>query len=139
YRAMEARFSLDASIGLTSGERFALRQLYPDAQKGRVMAVGRRGDLLSIPLHGTDALVLEVSPLPAEIHDPLLVGSAGTANLHDSQLDLTDISGEPGTTLPLQVLVPNPASVRKVKLNGLNVAFSRTNNSIQVTVRFEGK
>src|SRR5437868_11650353 len=40
YRPLSAEFKLDASIGLKEGKRFLLRQLYPDAEKGKLLAGG---------------------------------------------------------------------------------------------------
>lgn len=38
YRVVPAEFVLDGTIGLSSGKRFALRQLHPDAERGRLFA-----------------------------------------------------------------------------------------------------
>ena len=56
---------LGQAIGLNSGDRFILKQLYPDAQRGRVLAAAgkafwNRGDRVQLPLAGADAAVPEL-------------------------------------------------------------------------------
>jgi hypothetical protein len=144
YRALPAQFRLDPSIGLASGERFTLRQLYPDAEKGRLLAPPGKafwslGDSVTLPLAGADALVLEVSPAPARVEQPLLVGAVGQAALSAGQLTLTGLLGEPGSERAVAVALPAGQQVASVTANGKPVAFVQTGAFVALNLRFVGQ
>ena len=101
-------FTLDASIGLTTGDRFVLRELYP--RPGRLLGQGdvgpwHRGDIVSLPIKGPQAVVLEVVPAAA-IQLPAVLGATGQAALDGENLTLSGLEGEMGTTAALSVLLP---------------------------------
>ena len=67
YRPLRAAFKLDASIGLTRGAAFVLKELYPQAGAlhGKPGAgFWRLGDAVSLNLGATSAMVLEIVPAP---------------------------------------------------------------------------
>ena len=120
YRELNASFTLDTSIGLTTGDAFVLRELYP--QPGRLLgkdASGAwiRGDTVKIPIKGPDARVYELVPAN-KIARPALLGAAGTATLTGGELALTKVSGPVGQALDLGVLLPDGQAVTKVTVNG---------------------
>ena len=120
YRTLDAQFTLDASIGLTSGDRFVLREFYP--RRGRLLGQPesgplRRGDKVSLPIKGPEAMVLEVVPAAA-VQLPALLGAAGQAALDGESLTLTSVEGEPGTTAALTVLLPPGKKVASLRVNG---------------------
>ena len=144
YRALPAEFTLDDSIGLTASGDFLLRQLYPEEGKGRLLtsaagAFFAHGEHVSIPMPGTEALVLEVVPAPKHIDVPLLIGGAGKAALHDGALDLTEVTGEPGTQGELRVLLPGDEPVHTLSVNGAPVPFTQAGALVTFQVRFAGQ
>lgn len=141
YRAMRAGFRLDASICLESGGPFVLRQLYPDAEKGKLFAppggtTWRMGDEVSLSLPGTDALVLEVAPVPAG--RPLLFQSKGDVTLNEGRLQITGAAGEPGTDSDLTVLLADDRPINTVAVNGTPCRFRQNGNTVTVPVSHVG-
>ena len=143
YRALPVEFALDQSIGLTSGAQFTLRQLYPDAEKGRLLAPPGKafwslGDKISLLLSGAESLVLEISPPPARLEQPLLVGAVGSAALSDGSLELTGVLGEVGLVREIAVALPEGRQVSGVTVNGSKVAFSQSGALVSLKLRFGG-
>jgi hypothetical protein len=143
YRPLPARFRLDASIGLTRGRQFLLRQLYPDPEQGRLLAGGeggfwRYGDTVSLPMPGTDALVLAVGPAPKRLTEPLLFNVVGHAALVRHQLRLTDVKGEAGTLQQVEVRLPSRRRVAEVTANGVPVRFNRSGAMVSARIHFAG-
>ncbi|HEV2328902.1 MAG TPA: hypothetical protein VGY56_08965 [Verrucomicrobiae bacterium] len=142
YRQLAVQFTLDKSIGLTNGGPFVLRQLYPDAEKGKFFApptnaLWQPGDSVSITMPGADALVLEVTNAPA-LTQPLLLGAAGNAALVGKQLFLTNVVGEDGATTELKVLLPSRQNVTSVSVDGVPENFQQTSNLVTFSVNFAG-
>ena len=78
--------------------RFVLRELYP--RRGRLLGQPergpwRRGDKVSLPIKGPQAMVLEVVPAAA-VQLPALLGAAGQAALDGESLTLTGVEGDDG-------------------------------------------
>ena len=141
YRALTAQFKLDQSIGLTNGGPFILRQLYPDAEKGKLIAPPNQpgwnlGDAVSLPMPGADALVFEVTNAP--IAAPLLLGALGTASFNAGQLLLTNIIGQVGTRADLKIILPSGTVVTNATVNGLPVGFQQSSNLATLSVNFAG-
>ncbi|HET7620052.1 MAG TPA: hypothetical protein VFK20_16210, partial [Vicinamibacterales bacterium] len=118
-RRLEADVSLDESIGLTRGEHFVLRELYP--LEGRLVGkpgagVWTRGDRLTLPMEGASALVLELQPDTGTA--PLLFNAPGSARIDGDRLILTGVSGSVGSESTLMIRVPSNARVREVSVNG---------------------
>jgi hypothetical protein len=150
YRAMPADFTLDSSVGLVAAkadEWFEIRQLYPDAEKGRLIfdrhPFWKAGETVSIELAGTDAMVLEVTPAPApaSITQPVLFGAVGTAEIRGAGLVLTGVKGEVGTSRQVPVLMPTGTGehVSTVSVNGKPIdIFERHDTSITLGLDFAG-
>lgn len=142
YRPLQANFTLNRSIGLTHGGPFVLRQLYPDAEKGKLFAppsgaFWRLGDSVSLPMPGADALVLEVAKAP-RLTQPLLLGARGAAAIHNGVLSLTNVTGQMGRRTSLRVALPEALAIRALSVNGAPNAFQRHGNTVDATVRFAG-
>jgi len=128
YRALEAEFALDRSIGLKEGKSFVIRQLYPDAEKGKVIgnskAFWEYGRKVSLAVPGTDVVVLEVEAAPERIEQPVLFNVKGSVSLRDEQLEIQDAIGEVGRHAIFGVQVPAGAVVKRVRVNGKTVSFA---------------
>ncbi len=144
YRALPAAFRLDGSIGLTHPGPFTLRQLYPDAERGRWLAPPGRafwelGDTVTTPMAGAEAVVLEVSPAPQRVEQPLLLGSVGRATLHGNDLALEGIRGEVGTVRELTVLLPEGRSAASATVNGVGIPCRQEGQRVTLPLRFQGQ
>ncbi len=139
---LEARFKLDASIGLLKGEPFVLREIHPE--EGRLIAAGpealwKAGSEVVLPMAGREALVLEVFPAPAEIQEPALFNATGSAALRGTSLLLSQVSGEIGTEKDILVLLPKDKRVRALSVNGLSFPFRQDKDQVTATIRFPGR
>jgi hypothetical protein len=137
----EARFRLDASIGLVKGERFMIKELYPEEGRlvGSVSGLWAHGGEVVIPMAGREAGVYEVFPAPDEIAEPVLFNVRGAARLSSTRLVLTGVTGEPGTSRTFVVLVPSNARVRVLSVNGVGHPFKADKGVVTATVRFAGR
>jgi hypothetical protein len=143
YRQFAAELPLDQSIGLTTGDSFILRQLYPDAEKGRLLAppggaFWKRGDKVPLPLSGADGLALEVVPAPARVEQPLLLGAVGDAKLSGSKLELTGVRGEVGLERQVSVVLPEGQQVSTATVNGSKADFRQSGSVAVMKLRFAG-
>ncbi|MGE5296978.1 MAG: hypothetical protein ACM3VT_19315, partial [Solirubrobacterales bacterium] len=143
YRPREARFTLDQAVGLTQAGSFVLRQLYPDAEKGRLWtpesgAFWNTGDTVALTLPGAEALVLEVAPAPKTLPEPLLLGACGKVSWSGDALELTEVTGEVGTRRSLVVVLGKTSTVRSVKVNGVKRDFLQTGPLVRLDVLFAG-
>lgn len=148
YRSLPAVFNLDQTIGLEQGDRFLLREVYP--QKGRILGkpgVGSwsRGDEVNLPLDGTSATVFELIPTPSSTQPILLNTAANTASLAKptavltgGTLTLAHIAGEPGTPQELGVLLPTDTRVEKMIVNGEAVKSKQTGRYVSSELQFSG-
>lgn len=141
YRERNAELVLNASIGITSGGAFILRELYPHA--GRLIGkpgngVWQRGDRVNLPIKGPEALVLELVPAAA-VKRPALLGATGTAELTGDQLTLSQVCGPVGHELDLSVLLPERSAVAKVTVNGYVMpSFITADGIVTIRVTFAG-
>lgn len=141
YRALHAEFPLDASIGLTQGKEFLLRELYP--RPGRLLGrpqtgLWRLGDWVRLPIKGPEALVVQVLPAN-EIKRPALLNATGRAALHGDHLAITGAEGEIGHTTELTVLLPAGRKLAKVSWNGRDLpSFRRQVDAVSLPVTFAG-
>lgn len=144
YRALPAEFRLDASIGLGAGDRFLIRQLYPEGRLEHwltppVAGFWSRGERVSLDLPGTTALVLEVTPAPTKIEHPWLLGAPGSGVLVGEKLELGNVLGEMGTEQTIRVLVPEGRKVSSVVAGDLELPFRQEEAVVSVKVRFQGE
>ncbi|MBN1422039.1 MAG: hypothetical protein JXP34_24920, partial [Planctomycetes bacterium] len=132
YRALDAEFVLDGSIGISRGDRFLLREMHPI--EGRFIGkpgagVWSRGDRVSIRIKGPQAMALEVVPEAAVLR-PAVIGACGRAAIEDGALRLTGVRGEEGTRQETAVLLPAGAEVRSVTVNGAAIPDPRRSGDI---------
>jgi hypothetical protein len=141
-RRLRARIALDASIGLTSGERYLLREMHP--LEGRHLGklgeeFWHRGDTVTVTLDGGSALVLEVAPAPLDINEPVLFGVPGTARVASGVLTLTAVRGEAGTVARFAVVLPSNTVVNRATVNGVDAAIvARHGDVVEVAAHFGG-
>jgi hypothetical protein len=148
YKQMPAEFALDGTIGLTGGERFLLREVYP--QKGRLIGKAMagewsRGDRVDMQLDGTSATVLELIP-EEKLDHPLLFNASGprpaiqpTVSIKGETLSIDHVSGEPGTVQDIGVLLPREAGTLSVIVNGSTRRVNKSGRYIEVPLKFKGQ
>ncbi|HNQ88819.1 MAG TPA: hypothetical protein PKM73_09415 [Verrucomicrobiota bacterium] len=141
YRELTAEIPLDATLGLTRGEAFLLRELYPRANRlwGDPQAgVWPRGSTVRLPIKGPEALVLEVVPA-GRIRRPTLLNAAGSARLRGGTLDLESVEGPCGASVQLTVLLPSKRPIQQVRVNGHSfIGFIQQGDRVTVPVTFAG-
>jgi hypothetical protein len=142
YRKLDAGFTLDKSIGLAKGDEFIITQLYPREGEGLLLGkpgagTWKAGDKVTLPMDGTSAVVLAINPAP-KTSQPTLFNAPGKAALKGESLELSEVSGEVGTTCDLIVALPSSEPVKTVTVNGRNAEFSQTGTSVALTVKFDG-
>jgi len=147
YKHLPAEFVLDDSIGLTSGQKYFLREIYPFP--GRALGnprhgVWARGDRVHLVLDGTSATVFELLPTP-DNGQPVLFNAAALssgnpprAELSGTSLVLGHVAGEPGTTQAIGVLLPGETQVATLTVNGKAQNFTQTGRYVEAQVRFDG-
>ena len=145
YEEVPVNFQLDPSIGLTEGDHFLLREIYP--REG--MLIGKAGagawsfgDAVPMTLEGTSARVLEVVPLAQPVKRPLVFGSAAsnsTATINGGAVSLENVAGEPGSIQEVGVLLSDAVPVRSISVNGNDVPFVQTGAYAASQVRFAGQ
>ncbi len=141
-RRLTARVALDGSIGLTSGRRLALREVYP--REGRLIGQARRGywergDTLAVTLDGGSAMVVQLLAAP-EVSAPVLFGAPGEARLERGQLRLTGVRGEVGMSEDLMVALRSDEPVRELLVNETVVPFAQVAPGvISARVRYAGE
>lgn len=148
YKQLSADIVLDESIGLTAGRNYLIREMEPFA--GRMLGkaqrgVWTRGDHVHLILGGTSATILELTPAPPS-EQPLVFNAAmlstdrpATASLEGSALAVTHVSGEPGTTQAIGVLLPIDTRVTSLTVNGRKQSFMQRGTYIEAKVRFAGE
>jgi hypothetical protein len=141
YGRMEARFRLDASIGLARGTWFVVRELHP--WEGRLIRgpsgeLWEHGEEFVMEMDGTQAVVLEIFPMPEDYNEPLLFGCPGEAAVKNRILTLTEVKGEPGTEHNIRVLLPGGVTIRGLRVNGKTVPFKQDGRRVDARLRFSG-
>ncbi len=144
YREMPVELTLDKSIGCSLQGPFTVKQLYPDAEKGRLLpapgkAFWSRGDKLSIQLPATEAWVLEVSPAPQRVDAPILLGAVGRVAVNGNRLVLDGVLGEPGSERALAVVLPEGLQAGELSVNGVPAKYSQAGAMVTAKVRFAGE
>lgn len=146
YKQLPAQFVLDKTIGLSQGSKFLLREIYP--QRGRLWGkpgagAWMRGDAVNLQLDGTSATVLELEPLD-HVGQPLLFNDGSTqpsgeqVHLAGSALRLAGVTGEPGTSRSIDVLLPRATKIKTVQVNGRDLPFHQAGNYVETPVAFAG-
>jgi hypothetical protein len=148
YRSLTAAFHLDATIGLTNGDKFLLREVYP--QRGRLLGKPGAGlwsfaDEVHLTLDGTSATVFELIPAQSSAQ-PIILNAASdnsssskpAAVLTGSTLSLSHIAGEPGTQQEIGVLLPTAIHIEKMSVNGRAVEPTQTGRYVSAGLHFSG-
>lgn len=141
YRELIAEVTLDAAIGLTGGDTFLFRELYPrvdrllgDPQAG----VWHRGATVRLAIKGPEALVLEVVPA-SRIRRPALLNASGSARLRGGALSLESVEGPCGASIQLTVLLPSKRPIEQVRVNGQSfIGFIQQEDQVTIPVTFAG-
>jgi len=141
YRKMNAEFKLDASIGLTKGESFTIKELFP--QENKYIGSPQNGlfkyaDNVSIPMDGTSAVVLQIEPVKS-VSRPILFNSTGKADIASSALVLSDVTGQFGEEKELLVLLPDEKAIKEVTVNGKKIDFIQKGKAVSCKVKFAGQ
>jgi hypothetical protein len=137
----EARFKLDASIGLVKSGKFMIKELYPEEGRlvGSAEGFWAHGSEAVITLAGREAAVYEIFPAPEAIEGPVLFNVRGAASLKSNRLALTGVTAETGTARRLLVMLPAKARVRALSVNGVTHPFKSDGGLVTATVRFAGR
>ena len=147
YKQLPAQFVLDETIGLAKGEKFLLRQVYPE--NGKLLGkpgtgAWSRGDIVRLTLDGTSATVFELVP-EGQVLKPILFNAVAlnstvpaTAELKGSTLSVVHAAGEPGTVQSLGVLLPSAFNVSSVTVNGTAVKFTQSGAYVEAQAKFKG-
>lgn len=141
YRKLKAEFALDKTIGLTKGDKFIIKELYPQEDRligGTNKALWNYGDKVVIPMGGARAMALQIEPVNESITEPILFNCSGKATLKNSSLDLTDVEGEIGTETELLVLLPKDNKIENVTVNGKKVSSEQKGKIVTCKVKFAG-
>ena len=143
YRRMNARFKLDASIGLETNGPLVLKQLYPDGGKGtqfgrRGGGYLQRGDEVALSMEGASAMVLELQPAPAEETLTVLNVPGHVALDNDGTVKLTDVRGEYGAVTKAAVVLPKDKTVSGLYVNGVKQNFTQTGRVLTAEIQFAG-
>jgi hypothetical protein len=140
-RKMDAEFYLDQSIGLMSGERFTISELYPVEGK----LIGKPGfglwsysDKVTISMDGASALVLKIDPVSNLLKKPMLFNVKGNVEFEGNSLILTNVSGETGTLIEALVLTAGDQPVEAVEVNQKKINFYKNKNLISLDLKFSG-
>lgn len=141
YRKMTAEFTLDSLIGLTKGREFIISEIYPLESRliGKPGAgVWKFGDKVKLELEGANAMVLEICT-PLVSAKPLVYNSIGDADLKGTKLELTNITGEKGTSSDLIVTLPFLKKISSLTINGFPAAFEQKDMVITTKASFTGE
>jgi hypothetical protein len=136
YRPLTSTISLDASIGLTGGEKFILKEIYPAngiVEKGILLY----GEKVQLDMPGISARIFKIEPVNNNIK-PILINSTGDVSIDSKILRLKNISGVIGAKKIISVLLPGKQLVTALFVNGKKVAFSQSGERVNCTVQFKG-
>ena len=146
YQRLSAHLRLDASIGLTAGTRFLIKEI--DPQSGRWLGkpgagIWSYGDEIDLPLDGTSATALEIVPYTenprALIFNTPTADGAATASVRQAQINVAHVAGEPGTSQEIGILLPSSQHITKVVIDGTPVQFEHAGRYYGAHVNFAGK
>jgi len=137
----EARFTLDASIGLLKGDRLMIKELYPEEGRlvGSAEGLWAYGSEVVLTLPGRDAAIYEVFPAPAEITEPILFNVRGEVSMRSTRLVLTGVTAEAGTAHQVLVLFPKDVRVRALSVNGVGHPYKSGDGRVTTNVRFASR
>ncbi|MBT4034550.1 MAG: hypothetical protein HOB84_10430 [Candidatus Marinimicrobia bacterium] len=139
-RQLDAEFSLDASIGLMSGQNFLLKEIYPREQflGQHENGIWSFGEQVSIPLDGASSRVLKLIPVEQGPEKAKLLNLPGTATLKWGTLVLNDLSVEVGSRVEAMVLMPKGKKIRRVKVDGQKTPFTQEGSIVRISIESSG-
>jgi hypothetical protein len=147
YKQLQARFSLDETIGLTTGEKYLLKEVYPES--GRLLGksgagLWSRGDVVNLALDGTSATVFELIP-EGDVQRSTLINAAvlrsdapPAVELRRGNLVVAHVAGEVGTVQTLGVMLPANSSISSMTVNGNGAKFTQSGRYVEAQVHFKG-
>lgn len=141
YRLMTAEFTLDESIGVTKGDRFVLRELYP--VEGRLHAAPggtwAKGEPVRMPIKGPEARVLELVPAD-ELDLPAVLNVTGSVKVsRGGEVEITGARHLHGHRRDIVVLLARDTPVTRVRVNGVAIGnFEQKGRVLAVPVMFGG-
>lgn len=140
-RELQAEFRLDQSIGLQSGEKFLLTQIYPieglnigHPQKGFYDF----GDSVKIQMPGIEAVVLQIKAANKNPIEPILFNAQGDLRSEAGVLQIKSLAGPIGASQSLSIFHPNLPEVKRLQVNDLPIAYETLGNLIQLSLTFDG-
>lgn len=141
HRKIKAKFTLNKSIGLTKGNSFIIKQIFPQ-KSTYIGSLGKGfyvyGEKFSKMMDGTSAWILEISPYK-DNKKVVLFNVPGQAEFKNNTLKLNEVRGEIGTKTEIDVLLPNTKKVNKVIVNGQELNFSQKGKFVKIDCQFAGK
>jgi hypothetical protein len=141
YGEKTAEIILDESIGLESGGRFILREIYPLEERNiahPVKGFFDHGDKVEIPMTGTSALVIRIVPIPEEFGSAVLFNSEGNVETDEERLKIEQVRGQCGKTAEIMVYHPKAETIEGLSINGIEASFETRGKLIKSTILFDG-
>jgi hypothetical protein len=93
-----------------------------------------------VALEGGSARVIEVSPAPATLREPMLFGAPGTATVANGVLTLNDVRGEIGGAAQLVIVLPPRTVVTRAMVNDVpGYVMTRHGDVVQLEVGIAGQ
>lgn len=140
-RQLDAEFKLDKSIGLNTGERFLLKEIYPQKRYLGHSENGlwNYGDVVNLKMNGASSSVLKLIPINNDLDAPKLLNVPGKAKISWGTLKLDEVIGEVGSKDEALVLLPAGKWLRSVKVGGERVPFGREGDLVRIPLHFGGE
>ena len=138
YRSLKTGFKLNESIGLSEGDAFTLKEIYP--QEGKVVSPGilKYGDRVHLEMPGITVRVFRLEPSPGH-QEPLLVNTTGEVSVEEDRVALSNIRGKVGDSQALQVILPGKQKIRRMTINGKDHPFRQQGQTLNARVKFQGQ
>lgn len=139
-RQLDADFTLDDAIGLTGGENFLIKEIYPQKRYvgNKDKGLWHFGDQVTLPMDGASARVLKLIPMDKGVEEAKVLNLPGKATLRWGTLTLEELKGEYGSKIDASVLLPKGKKVRRVKIGGQKVPFTQSGNMVNIPIQFAG-
>ncbi len=142
-RPSQITFQVGDEINLQAKGDYEFTELYPSENGQRVLDDAGKshwalGETARITVPANGCFLFELRKIKASAA-PVLLGAEGTVSQPDDRLVIGGVQGKPGHRLALRVRVARPASVRRVTVNGVEQAFSRSDQEIVLDLQFAGE
>lgn len=141
-RPSRITFEVGDEINLQEKGDYEFVELYPTEGAIVLDDQGRSafslGQTASVTVPANACKLLELRRV-ARTAGPVLVGIAGQAALAGNRLDITAVRGRAGRSYPVCVRLPDPRSVKTIRLNGADLPFARAASEVRLAARFAGE